>query len=94
MSRLTVDELNVLEIGGGTASFSGLVEAVTGLAWTARVAYRFAMHGAAASTASGNTELQIYAYVDRRVPVLAKMYERKLRGYRAIGYGRSDESAL
>lgn len=42
----------------------------------------------------GKTEVWIYDYVDRRVPVLARMYERRLRGYRTIGYERSDESDL
>ena len=42
----------------------------------------------------GKTEVWIDDYVDRRVPVLARMYERRLRGYRAIGYERSDESSL
>ncbi len=31
------------------------------------------------------TEVQIYDYVDRHVPVLARMYERRLKGYRSIG---------
>ena len=32
------------------------------------------------------TEVRIYDYVDRGVPMLARMFERRLRGYRAIGY--------
>jgi superfamily II DNA or RNA helicase len=32
------------------------------------------------------TEVHIYDYVDRNVPVLARMFERRLSGYRAIGY--------
>ncbi len=32
------------------------------------------------------TEVRIYDYVDRYVPMLARMFERRLRGYRAIGY--------
>jgi len=32
------------------------------------------------------TEVRIYDYVDRDVPMLARMFERRLRGYRAIGY--------
>jgi superfamily II DNA or RNA helicase len=32
------------------------------------------------------TDIRIYDYVDDRVAVLAKMYERRLRGYRAMGY--------
>ena len=32
------------------------------------------------------TEVRIYDYVDRDVPMLARMFEKRLRGYRAIGY--------
>ena len=32
------------------------------------------------------SDIRIYDYVDDRVAVLAKMYERRLRGYRAMGY--------
>jgi superfamily II DNA or RNA helicase len=39
----------------------------------------------------GKSEVRIYDYVDRAVPVLMKMFEKRLRGYRAIGYAR-DES--
>ena len=42
----------------------------------------------------GKTEVRIYDYVDRRVPVLARMYERRVTGYRAIGYERSDDTVL
>ena len=31
-------------------------------------------------------EVRIYDYVDRDVPMLARMFEKRLRGYRAIGY--------
>lgn len=34
----------------------------------------------------GKTEVRIYDYVDARVPVLARMHERRLTGYRSIGY--------
>jgi superfamily II DNA or RNA helicase len=30
--------------------------------------------------------VQVYAYVDHYVPMLARMHERRLRGYSAIGY--------
>ena len=40
------------------------------------------------------TEVRIYDYVDPRVPVLARMHKRRLTGYRAIGYERSDETVL
>jgi superfamily II DNA or RNA helicase len=39
------------------------------------------------------TEVRIFDYVDRSVPMLLKMFERRLRGYRAIGYAR-DEAPL
>jgi superfamily II DNA or RNA helicase len=31
-------------------------------------------------------EIRIYDYVDVGVPMLAKMYQKRLRGYAAIGY--------
>ncbi|QSO47404.1 TOTE conflict system archaeo-eukaryotic primase domain-containing protein [Alicyclobacillus mengziensis] len=31
-------------------------------------------------------EVQIYDYVDDKVPMLARMYERRLKGYQAMGY--------
>jgi superfamily II DNA or RNA helicase len=36
------------------------------------------------------TEVSIYDYVDRDVPMLARMFERRLRGYRAIGYSTGE----
>jgi superfamily II DNA or RNA helicase len=30
--------------------------------------------------------VQVYDYIDNGVPMLARMYERRLRGYSAIGY--------
>jgi superfamily II DNA or RNA helicase len=41
----------------------------------------------------GKTEVRIFDYVDREVPILLRMFERRLRGYRAIGYARG-EAAL
>jgi superfamily II DNA or RNA helicase len=38
----------------------------------------------------GKTEVHIYDYVDVAVPILMKMFEKRLRGYRAIGYARDD----
>jgi superfamily II DNA or RNA helicase len=32
------------------------------------------------------SEVRIYDYVDREVPMLARMFERRLKGYHAIGY--------
>ena len=40
----------------------------------------------------GKREVRIYDYADRRVPVLARMYERRLAGYRSIGYDFSDDT--
>ena len=34
----------------------------------------------------GKRVVQVYDYVDPNVPMLARMYERRLRGYDAIGY--------
>lgn len=34
----------------------------------------------------GKTEVRIFDYVDREVPMLLRMFGRRLRGYRAIGY--------
>jgi superfamily II DNA or RNA helicase len=39
----------------------------------------------------GKIEVRIYDYVDRAVPVLMKMFGKRLRGYRAIGYIREGE---
>jgi superfamily II DNA or RNA helicase len=39
----------------------------------------------------GKTEVRIYDYVDREVPLLLRMFDKRLRGYRAIGYARDEE---
>jgi len=38
----------------------------------------------------GKSEVRIYDYVDLAVPMLKKMFEKRLRGYRAIGYARGE----
>jgi superfamily II DNA or RNA helicase len=38
----------------------------------------------------GKTEVRIYDYVDREVPLFVRMFAKRLRGYRAIGYARDD----
>jgi superfamily II DNA or RNA helicase len=38
----------------------------------------------------GKSEVRIYDYVDPAVPLLARMFEKRLRGYRAIGYAREE----
>jgi len=35
-------------------------------------------------------DVRIYDYVDSDVPMLQRMFERRLRGYRAIGYARGE----
>jgi superfamily II DNA or RNA helicase len=39
------------------------------------------------------SEVRIFDYVDREVPVLLRMFERRLRTYRAIGYARGEASS-
>ncbi len=41
---------------------------------------------------SGKTEVRIYDYVDSQVPVLKRMFEKRLRTYRALGYAVSATS--
>ncbi|MBK9387321.1 MAG: DEAD/DEAH box helicase family protein [Planctomycetes bacterium] len=38
----------------------------------------------------GKREVRILDYVDRHVPMLLRMFEKRLCGYRAIGYARGD----
>jgi superfamily II DNA or RNA helicase len=38
----------------------------------------------------GKTEVRVYDYVDREVPMLLRMFEKRLRTYRAIGYARGE----
>ena len=38
-------------------------------------------------------EVVIYDYVDFEVPVLARMYDRRIKGYRSIGYDIEDEQS-
>jgi superfamily II DNA or RNA helicase len=39
---------------------------------------------------SRKREVRIHDYVDREIPMLARMFEKRLATYRAIGYGRHD----
>ena len=34
----------------------------------------------------GKREVRIFDYVDRDVPMLMRMFEKRLRGYRSMGY--------
>lgn len=38
----------------------------------------------------GKTDVRIYDYVDRDVPMLARMFKKRLKGYRAMGYRITD----
>jgi hypothetical protein len=38
----------------------------------------------------GKREVRIFDYVDRNVPRILRMFEKRLRGYRAIGYARGE----
>jgi superfamily II DNA or RNA helicase len=38
-------------------------------------------------------EVRIFDYVDGNVPMLARMFDKRLRGYRAMGYVRSEAPA-
>jgi superfamily II DNA or RNA helicase len=38
----------------------------------------------------GKSEVRIYDYVDREVPMLLRMFEKRLPTYRAIGYARGE----
>jgi superfamily II DNA or RNA helicase len=37
-------------------------------------------------TYSGKTEIRIYDYVDERMPVLQRMYNKRVKGYKALGF--------
>jgi superfamily II DNA or RNA helicase len=45
-------------------------------------------------THAGKREVRIYDYVDRNVPILVRMFQKRLRGYRAMGYQPQDEADL
>jgi superfamily II DNA or RNA helicase len=38
------------------------------------------------------TEVIIYDYVDSEIPVMKRMYEKRIRGYRALGYSLHDDA--
>ena len=53
------------------------------IAWKGKVAqYAGRLH----RNYPGKTEVQIYDYVDIHIPVLEKMYQKRVKGYAAIGY--------
>ena len=36
----------------------------------------------------GKEEVQVYDYVDSSVPMLAKMHEKRMRGFKVLGYSQ------
>ncbi len=42
----------------------------------------------------GKTDVRIFDYVDRNVPMLDRMFEKRLKGYRAMGYEVADVSSV
>ena len=38
----------------------------------------------------GKNEVRVYDYVDQHVPMLLRMFEKRLTAYRAIGYARGE----
>ena len=43
---------------------------------------------------AGKADVIIYDYVDGGVPVLARMHQKRLAGYRAMGYAVTSEASL
>lgn len=39
----------------------------------------------------GKTDVRIYDYVDVNIPVLVKMYKKRLRAYKSLGYEESTD---
>ena len=42
----------------------------------------------------GKKVVEVYDYVDSEIPMLARMFEKRLKGYRAIGYELANECAI
>jgi superfamily II DNA or RNA helicase len=42
----------------------------------------------------GKKEVQIFDYLDREVPLLARMFQKRLRAYTALGYTREAATAM
>jgi len=41
----------------------------------------------------GKKVVRVFDYVDAHVPMLARMYEKRLKGYRALGYELESDAA-
>jgi superfamily II DNA or RNA helicase len=39
----------------------------------------------------GKREVRVYDYIDGNIPMLSRMYSKRLRGYRAMGYSIQNE---
>lgn len=39
-------------------------------------------------------EIQVYDYVDNEVPILKNMYEKRLKGYKAMGYSDNAQGSV
>ncbi|MGH3086760.1 MAG: hypothetical protein ACREVJ_01960 [Gammaproteobacteria bacterium] len=50
----------------------------------------YPVHGPPARLHRAKKEVRIFDYVDREVPMLLRMFEKRLRGYRGIGYARGE----
>src|SRR5208282_447950 len=48
------------------------------------------VHRSSAPPQPCKSEVRIFDYVDRDVAMLLRMFEKRLRGYRAIGYARGE----
>ena len=42
----------------------------------------------------GKEEVTIYDYVDHRIPVLSRMYQKRIKGYRSLGYSIKEFSEI
>lgn len=61
------------------------------IAWKGKVAqYAGRLH----RNYPGKTDVRIYDYVDIRIPVLEKMYQKRLKSYMSIGYKIKVDTAL
>jgi hypothetical protein len=37
----------------------------------------------------GKVEVQVYDYVDSSVPILVKMHDKRMKGFKSVGYERA-----
>jgi hypothetical protein len=70
---------------GDLAGFSGSVDSGSGKV-SGRWNRRRVLWGRLHRLHDNKRFVQVYGYVDTYVPMLARMYERRLKGYSTIGY--------